>query len=95
MISAAKALVILTPDPYLLVRTFRIGEISEMEEAGAYDALLRTRDWAFGRTSPPSWLKYGLEVLGCEPKGNRKNTKVRDTAQTHASPLGSSDTPPG
>lgn len=71
-------MVILTPDPYVLVRTFRIGEVSEMEEAGAYDALVRTRDWAFGRTSPPSWLKYGLQVLGCEPKGNRKNTKVRN-----------------
>lgn len=67
-------MVILIPEPEALVRTFRNGRVSEMEEACAHEALVRTREWAFGRKPPPSWLVYGLDVLGCEPEGKRRIT---------------------
>ena len=69
MTAAAKAVVILIPDPEALVRTSRDGGVSQMEEAGAHEALVRAREWAFGRKSPPSWLLYGLDVLGCDTEG--------------------------
>lgn len=69
MIAAAKAVVILTPDPGAMVRAFRNGQVNQFEEAGAHEALVRAREWAFGRKPPPSWLVYGLDVLGCEMEG--------------------------
>eukprot|EP00904_Undaria_pinnatifida_P004808 jgi/Undpi1/1457/HiC_scaffold_11.g04848.m1 len=66
MTAAAKAVVILIPDPEALVRTARDGGVSQMEEVGAHEALVRAREWAFGRKLPPSWLLYGLDVLGCD-----------------------------
>lgn len=69
IVAAAKAVVILMPEPEALVRTFQSGQDSEVEEAGAHEALVRAREWAFGRKPPPSWLVYGLDVLGCEVEG--------------------------
>lgn len=60
----------LLPDPAELVRTFRNGQVSQAEEAGAYEALVRCREWAFGRRAPPSWLAYGLDLLGAEIEGD-------------------------
>lgn len=71
MTAAAKAVVILIPDPEALVRIFRSGKVSEVEEVGAHEALVRAREWAFGRKVPPSWLLYGLDVLGCEIPGEK------------------------
>lgn len=60
----------LIPEPEELVRTFRNGQVSQAEEAGAHEALMRCREWAFGRRAPPSWLEYGLDLLGCEVSGD-------------------------
>ncbi len=67
--SAAKAIVVLLPDPDELVRTSRGGQVSQAEEAGALEALVRCREWAFGRRAPPAWLFYGLDLLGSETEG--------------------------
>ena len=75
MIAAAKAVVVSTPGLDALVRTFRSGKSPEIEMASAHQALMRVREWAFGRTSPPSWLAYGLDVLGYAPEGRQKQTQ--------------------
>lgn len=60
---------VLLPDPDELVRTSQHGHVSQAEEAGAHEALVRCREWAFGRKAPPSWLVYGLDLLGGEIEG--------------------------
>ncbi|CAN0320820.1 unnamed protein product, partial [Ectocarpus sp. 12 AP-2014] len=67
--ATAKAIVVLLPDPEELVRASRNGQVSQAEEACAYEALVRCREWAFGRRAPPSWLAYGLDLLGAEIEG--------------------------
>lgn len=58
------------------MRTFRNGRVSQAEEAGAYEALVRCREWAFGRKAPPSWLVYGLDLLGGEVEGGLQRHRV-------------------
>ncbi|CAM9873374.1 unnamed protein product [Pylaiella littoralis] len=64
--ATAKAIVVLLPEPEELLRTLRSGHVSQAEEAGAQEALVRCREWAFGRRAPPSWLVYGLDLLGSD-----------------------------
>eukprot|EP00903_Cladosiphon_okamuranus_P006097 g6007.t1 len=66
IIATAKAIVVLLPDADELLRTSRNGKVSQAEEAGAHEALVRCREWAYGRKAPPSWLVYGLDLLGSE-----------------------------
>ncbi|CAM9582791.1 unnamed protein product, partial [Phaeothamnion confervicola] len=64
---AAMALISLTPSPAALVRLRLDGRSLDLEGLGAYDALVRCREWVYGRGEPPLWLAFGLDVLGSLP----------------------------
>lgn len=73
LIAAAKAVVSLIPEADALVRVVRNGRTPEVEEAGAYEALVRVKEWVFGQKAVPPWLVFALDLLGCEVDGTYRD----------------------
>lgn len=68
-------MVSLIPEADALVRAVRNGRTPEVEEAGAYEALVRVKEWVFGRKAVPRWLMFALDLLGCEVDGTYREIR--------------------